>query len=316
MSNTLIVIKPSNSQYSKSLVLEDYTYIREFTNETLMEIIIDEIGLTPDLVGDTQTCFESGTNIFQLCFVGYNENTELKEVNTIATYLNGETVYGNAVLINSKINEDYLCCQDSSKISDLETILFSKFNHKGICIPVNDDDAVSEFEYQNHPLEYLEPSEKTYGKYKLFECTFLGFQLGFFGEVNNTNVNKRATRLLGNKKLFGNVVLFNKLPHEFQDIDMELFIKFNKLSYGSLKDREPTNSEDREGQKINGLPVAFNRYCLLNKRYAEYKKICNSCKEELKSEKLVCTGCFRVRYHNKECQKNDWSTHKTECLYN
>lgn len=329
---SFIVIKPTKFEFPNDLsVLDDHIIIKEFTNETLMENIIDEISLTPDIVGDTQTVYETDQNIYQICFVSnatlpsdnLSVNTEQtnnkEELNTIATYLNGDTVYGPAVLINSAISKtDYLCSSASVTVNELKKIIHSKFIHKGIMIPYLENEEIVEYEYQSHPLQYLEPTENTYGKYKLSECTFLGFQLGFFGEINSTNINKRATRLLGNKKLSGNVVLFNKLPHEFQDIDLELFNKISKLSYGPLKNREPSLSEDKEGEKINGLPVAFNKYCLLNKRYLEYSKKCDCCKNnfEKKSEKLVCTGCYRVRYHNKECQKNDWSTHKTECLYN
>lgn len=323
--NSLIVIKPTQFNFINNLIdlekaLEDHIVIKEYTQETLMESIIDEIGLTPDLVGDTQNCYETSQNIYQICFVGYDkESLNNQPINTIATCLSGgETVYGPAVLINSKILEpDYLCSQESVFIKDLAIILNSKFIHKGIIIPALETEDITEYEYQNHPLQAFEKSENTYGKYKLVETTFLGFQIGFFYNTESININKRATRILGKQKLYGDIVIFNKLPHEYLDLDLELFNKISKLSYGSLKNREARSDEDKEGQKINGLPVAFNKYCLLNKRYLEHKKCCDHCKDKfINNEKLLCTGCFRVRYHNKECQKKDWINHKVECLYN
>ena len=46
------------------------------------------------------------------------------------------------------------------------------------------------------------------------------------------------------------------------------------------------------------------------------KKLCDNCNKDILSNKLVCSGCYRMRYHNKDCQKNDWSKHVAECLYN
>ncbi|MCJ7636864.1 MAG: zinc finger MYND domain-containing protein [Nitrososphaeraceae archaeon] len=328
MPNQLIIIKPTKFEFKKELYYKnqerltkdlcDHVIVKGFKQDEMMELIIDEIGLTPELVGDTQTCYETIQYVYQLCFVGYDNSSSIKEekeLNTIATYLNGDSVYGPAVLLNSKICNDYICSPSTVTIENLSHIIYSKFIHKGIIIPNNEKDSVEEYEYCGHPLERLE-SEENYVKYKLFETTFLGFQLGFFGEINSTKINKRATRLIGNQKLYGNVVMLCKLPHEFQDIDLDLYEKISKLSYGSLKQRELLNTEDREGEKINNLPIALNRFCILDNRYTNYKKICDYCNKELESDKFICSGCYRVRYHNKECQKDDWEKHIIDCLYN
>lgn len=323
----LIIIKPNNFEFKIDLYyknheklkydLSEYIELKEIDFEDMMDVIVTETGLTPELVGDTQTCYETLEYVYQICFVGYDNNDcKNKELNRLSTYLNGDSIYGPAILINSKISESYTCVPANVTIDDLINILYSKFVHKGIFIPNDETDSIVEYEYLNHPLEYLEKEEKCYMKYKLFETTFLGFHLGFFGELNSLSVNKRATRLIGNQKLFGNVVLLNKLPHEFQDIDKELYKKLSDLSYGLLKQRELTNSENREGEKINNLPVNMNRYCVLNNRYLNYKKMCDGCGGELSTNKLLCTGCFRMRYHSQDCQKEHWNKHSIDCLYN
>jgi len=326
----LLIIKPNNFEFKKDLYynnkeklyqdLQPYIEHRTIEINDMMEIIVNEIGLTPDLVGESETCYETAENVNQLCYVGKNKNeSEQKDLNIIATYLNGDTVYGTAVLLNSKITENGTCVSGPITINDCANILYSKFVHKGIFIPFDENVSVTEYEYFAHPLEYLENSENGYLKYKLFETTFLSFNLGLFSEITSQQINKRATRLLGNAKLFGNVVMLNKLPHEFHDIDLSLFEKIYKLSYGPLNKRELLESENTEGNKINGLPVIMNRYRILEKRYKDYqknKKLCDNCNKDILSNKLVCSGCYRMRYHNKDCQKSDWSKHVAECLYN
>ncbi|ARF09779.1 hypothetical protein Indivirus_3_28 [Indivirus ILV1] len=322
----LIVIKPNDFQFQKEIHyknhqklkndLLEHVELQETTFDNMMDLIVTQIGLTPELIGDSQTCYETNQNIYQVCFVGYDTNScKDKELNKIATYLNGDSVYGTAVLINSKIGDTYTCLPDSVNMDELTDIVYSKFVHKGIFIPMDEKKEIVEYEYFNHPLEYFETTENNYFKYKLIETTFIGFHLGFFYEVNSDTINKRATRMIGTQKIFGNVVLLNKLPHEFQDIDKSLFKKLSDLSYGVLDQRELTTSENRENEKVNNLPVVMNRYCILNNRYSNYKNICDGCKKELSSTKLKCMGCFRTRYHDQECQKNHWNQHSNDCLY-
>lgn len=323
--NSIIIIRPNDFEFTKEDYYDQKFKLAQDTNQYLdlrtinfadmMEIIVTEIGLTPELMGDSQTCYENSKNIYQICFVGYKQDEIAnQQLNKIASYLNGDNVYGPAILINSKINDSYICEPDNITVDDFINILYSKFVHKGIFIPSDENLSVKEFDYLNHPLEYLN-NENDYSKYKLFESEFLGFTLGFFGE-DNAVINRRATKLIGKQKLYGNVIMFNKLPHEYHDLDINLFTKFSKLSYGPLKNRELTKDEQRdENKKENGLPIVINKYSVLEKRYREYKKLCHYCNKEITSHKSVCSGCHRMIYHDNDCQRNDWAKHGAECLY-
>ena len=321
----LIIIKPNDFEFQKDLHYQQnvHEYIEERTIEQdhMMETIVTEIGLSPESIGESEIVYENSTNVYQLCYV----DEKLKEIkqpkNKIASYLFGDEIYGTAILINSRITNNNTCESGNVTLDDFLNIFYSKFVHKGIYISVDDDvNDVIEYNYFLHPLEYYTQDEKDYLKYKLIEVELFGFHLAFFTEIspNPAKINKRATRIMGNKKIFGPVIMLTKTPHEFHDLDMSLFNKLLKLSYGPLSKRELSQDEQSDGTKHTDseLPIVMNRYCILEKRYNNYQKVCDNCHKEITQKKLVCTGCYRAVYHDINCQKNDWSSHKIECLYN
>ena len=304
--------------------MKEHIEERTIEFEHMMETIINEIGLTPDLVGESPVCYETSTHVYQLCYVEQKKNdvTQVPEpnvnmpLNKLASYLFGDNIYGTVVLLTSRVGENNICLPDNVTVNEFSNILYSKFVHKGIFIDT--DDTIVEYDYFIHPLEYYTNDEKDYLKYKLVETDFLGFSIALFIETNPEikKINKRATRIVGKQKIFGKVVMLNKTTHEFNDLDLDLFNKLSKLSYGSMVQRDLLPSEKKDGEKIGDLPVVMNKYWVFERRYNNYQKVCNHCKKEITLKKLVCTGCYRVIYHDVACQKNDWNSHSMECLYN
>jgi hypothetical protein len=333
----LIVIQPNNFEFEKDSYynqiekltedLNKHIEVRDVKFEDMMETIVNAIKLTPELVGETSTFYETSTNIYQMCHVGKEKEQQIvqekkepdpKSFNKLASYLFGEEINGTVILLNSRIKEDRTCTPDDITLENFTEILYSKFVHKGVFIKVDQIEPVIEYDYFAHPLEYYTSDEKDYLKYKLVELDFLGFSLAFFVEVNpeNKQVNKRATRIMGKQPIFGDVIMLTKTPHEFHDLDLSLLNKILKLSYGSIASRELLDEEKEIIEKDGELPLVTNRYYVLEKRYNNHRKICNSCQEEILKNKLICGGCYRAIYHNEECQKSDWNSHKLECLYN
>lgn len=321
----LIIIKPNTFEFQRNtqtLTQDIVNYIEERTIEVdnMMETIVNEIGLTPELIGESEIVYEDSTHVYQLCYIDEKQKEIKQPINKIASYLFGDDIYGTAVLINSQITTSNTCAPDNVTLDQFSHILYTKFVHKGIYIDVDENNPVIEYDYHLHPLEYYTRDEKDYLNYKLIETELFGFSFGIFIEVvpGNPKINKRATRIMGKQKVFGRVIICTKTTHEFHDLDLTLFNKILKLSYGSLSNREllPEEQKDGEKQKDSELPIVMNRYCILEKRYNNYQKKCNNCQKEITQNKLVCTGCYRAIYHDVDCQKNDWSLHKTDCLYN
>lgn len=330
MTISIIVIKPNNFNFIKdkhyhnlenfTKDLEQYITIQSVPFENMMDEIVTNIEMInhPDLHGDTVVCYENEQNIYQVCFLipETHPNKSVSNVNKIGEFLCGEQMYGTCVVLNSKIGTDKTCSPDNIDVQTLSTILYKKFVHTGLFISCEDNKPVIEYEFIQSPFEYDNNINST--EYRYHDIELFGFTLSFFIKHNDNNIiNKRATKLLGEYKVNGDILLVTKSSFEYQDLTKNIYNKLIKLSEGPFSKRKLKDDEQDTDKKINNLPVALNKHIILDNRYKQYKDVCHSCSQPFEDNKfLVCTGCYRLKYHNIECQQSDWSNHKKECLIN
>lgn len=330
MSISIITIHPNNFEFVKdkhynniTQLQHDYEHsveVQPVPFEQMMDTIITNIEMVnnTDLHGDTITFYETDKHIYQICFLlpDTHPNKDVTNVNKIAEYLCCETIYGTCVILCSKINEDYTCSPDNIDIPTLTDIIYRKFVHKGLFISYDDAKPVIEYDFLKTPLEYDNTLKSE--EYRYHDIDFLGFTLSIFIKNNdNTPLNKRATKLLGNHKINGDIMVAMRTTYEYNDLTNSIYHKIIKIAEGSILYRKLRESEKESDKKINNLPIAYNKYIVLENRYREYKDTCHSCSKPFEENKyLTCTGCYRLKYHNTTCQNADWDNHKKECLFN
>lgn len=320
----IIIIKPNKLIIDQSITRQEVVEIikpliefRSVTISVMMDEICEEIGLTGELVGSTALCMENNDFIYQLCYLSLKDNDKEDDeemINGLASYLtmDSQSVYGNCVLICSKILETGICATHDINIDDLVNLLYKKINHMGIRIDTSGEVSEVEFNKQN--------MDSVFGlsDYKYLELPFLKFNLIMYVREGSTDtINKKATLLFGSKKILGDVIVLSKSSeNEYIDLDLALFKKMLIVAEGSLDNRVLTESEKDDDEKVDGLPIIKNRHRILHNRYNNYVKMCHFCKIVSDSTNNVCSGCYRMRYHSEECQKNDWKKHRIECLHN
>ena len=329
----IILIKPNEFKFDKNIdsLEDDYLYnkIKDFVEfhelslDSMMEFIIDKINLTTEIMGSTSMCFENNEYVYQLCHLNRKDvdnNEQLDDYNGLGSTLvmgNSEEVCGNCVLICSKVGNNNLCTTYSLDKSRLLYILKKKLIHTGI--EVETDGSINKFTYFDNPLENVDGDEIENKRY--IELPFLNFNLILILEKlpKDDTINKKATKLFGNSIVNGKVILVSKSSEdEFLDIDEELFEKMLKASEGDIKKRELSEEEKKDGeQNEDNLPIVMNRYCILENRLKNYESKCFNCNNNIDENSLimVCTGCYRVKYDSKECQKENWKNHKNDCLF-
>lgn len=300
-------------------LIDETTEIKEVTMESMMKVVVEAIGLTPNVMGDTKICYETDKYVYQMCHkeeLSEGEKTE-ENINGIASYLTTtkNEIYGKVVLISSKITETGVCSPETLEKGMIRKILYEKLIHKGVI--VYPKGMVEEFRYIKDPIEGTqEPKENL----RWTEIPILNFNLIAVIELNpkEAEINEVVTRISGKEKIMGKVMIVSKTTEvEYVDLDKELLKKIDKIAYGRIHKRRLSQEEKRNGEKIEGRPIVRNRYCILEKRIEEYEneqEKCENCGEEFKEEGKICKGCYRVKYHNKECQKEDWLNHKNECV--
>lgn len=334
---SVIAIRPNDftfdrKKYYNNLPLlkndiEPFINVIEIAHDDMMECIITEIGLTPELIGSSPVCYESETNIFQLCYAGEKDKVlgdtkEITNPNKISDYLINDGVENSCVFINSKINEHKICEPSDATVDDLVKILYSKFIHVGILIRADNKSPVKEFPYGDHPIEFYNIKEYDENKFKILEFDFISLALCAVIDLQPENniINKRMTRIVGNQEIYGDVLLIVKLPDAYLDLDYELFNKINTLAFGPLASRVLNEDETKDVEKSDGLPSVNNKFCILNDRFknmvTDLSKTCayNNCNKP-NDDLKQCNNCFRVKYHDNECQRQDWTRHKNECLH-
>ncbi len=321
---TVAIIKPTQIVFEHENILEQiqsFVELKEVSMDTMMELVVETINLDTKLMGDTTMCYEDADCVYQLCHLNMEENggkNDINDLNSIGSTLalGSCAVFGKAVLICSEIKENNTCKPKSLSLNNIKDILLKKLVHTGLKVNVNG--SLEEFTFYKDPLEKMSVEEVN--NYQWMECPLIKFNLIAFVQVEPSPniVNKMMTKLVGKHRIYGECILVSKSSeNEFLDINRSLFIKLLKISEGPLDSRNLTEDEKNDNVKVNGLPTVMNRYCILKKRLLNYKCICSYCQEIVPtSEAVLCGGCYRARYHNKECQSNHWETHNQDCLYN
>lgn len=325
----IAIIKPNKFVFDKHVyengsvklmeMLNEYVQILCIENDKLMDVMVTALDMKPESLADGIVCYENAHEIYQLFMITDSNNIgkdvcrDDEKKNMIGTHLCNKDVGGNCVMICEKVRENDVCNNGDVSIDNVSQILWSKFVHKGIFIGVN---SVSEFVYFHHPLEYYKCDEYDENKYKILDFDFLSLSLCAVLINGAIEVNKMMTRIVGNDCIKGDVLLIHKDIDAYLDLDLVLFGKINKLAYGSLDLRE-LKDIDKEEKKIGELCVVNNKYCVIERRLrdvANNLKCGNDgCKKVGKCGN-VCSSCYRVKYHDIECQERDFVMHKNMCV--
>lgn len=331
MPFNIAIIKLNNLQInSNNLSLEqikndinDYVTIQTVnTLDEMLETVVTVTKLSPQMICDTDNCYDNEKHIFQLCHVDRETNKLEKkndEKNILSSYLVQETkeIYGECVLMKSLITDDNTCAPSSINMDEIINIIYKKFIHTGI--KLSQTGEVEEYIFSENPLQYLQDSGENVDNYKWAEIPFLKFSLLIIFKTNcpETNINKLATRLVGAYNVFGDVIITSKVNKQiYGDLDKDIFDKIIETSKGTLDDRELRENEIDPKVEDQELPIVRTKYIVLNDRYNKAtendKELCSGCNKYFDKVNM-CLGCYRIGYHDKNCQKSHWTSHKKDC---
>lgn len=320
----IAIIQPNECKISKEnindigQIIGDHVEIIEVTHDKLPEIITNTIGMIPEKVmGDTSTVYQNDKYVYDMCFVDPEQNKtdpDESKYNEIATHLiiDNQKVYGNVVIMRSRITDDKICEPDEFTYDHLLELLRSKTVHIGLFIPTKGN--ISEYQFYKDPVENLEVAKMQ--KLGYVESTISKFNLLAFFPIDDNvyEINKRVTRLL-NRKVYGDVYLISRSTEAtYEDLTYELYDKLDSISWGHTSERNLTTAETEESEK-DGLPIISNRYTILETRMQTNYRKCSNCAITKIDKVSVCTGCYRVLYCTKKCQMQNWIEHRKDCLY-
>lgn len=278
-------------------------------NDELMKIIVTTIAQTPDDIGDTAIILETYDNIYQMCYLDKEKNNKSvneNDINGVASnlILNKNKVYGDVVLIKTRLNEHYMTEADHLDIDEVNYLLDCRINNMGLLIRV--DGTVDEFRFNNSPLENRMDGDN----WRMMEMDLFKFRFNLYFQKNPSEniINKIVTRFVGDRIIHGDcLIIIKATENDYGFIDKELFSKIDTVCWDYIINRRIAQEPE---SKVDGqIPVIDNGYTVVRKRYNKYKDKYNE------NYIYVCKGCYREKYIDKITQKIDWKYHKSDCLY-
>jgi len=330
----LLIIYPNdiiiNADNFNNLTDEITKYIQKIgtTIDDLMYVLYDLLNMSPDIVGDSDIVYENDTLIYQLFhnsenWVKTEDECKLAKSgcsniakNSIATYLvnTEKKINGVAVLLCSRIKEDYLCTVNSVNINDLINIMSKTFFHCGNIVHTNN--TITTFNYIEPLDNIINKQNYTYVETYIYNFHFIGCY-----DTSIQNAFNAKASLLFDTIIHGDIRVCLVSNTSFIDLESNLL---NSLLFCLInsKERKYNNDEDLP-EKCNGLQVIKNNYTLLKRKITNHKivccnpdcdKLCDFDHHSVDSYAFKCDFCYKVFYHNLECQKSCNETHKEICL--
>ncbi len=261
-----------NNSDSLSHVKNNITEYIEFVDvddiDDMMTKTICAIKLNPESMGETSICYEDDMYCYQIMHVIHIANQP--SVNKLASTLlsNGELIYDVAVIIKTKINDDFQTESSIINIDDISQILYNKFHHMCLNL-IASDNSLKLFEFTNDPVENFTP--EVVSNYSWYEIPFLDMFIIVFIQIYPTNdiLNHNAS-IICNKRIHGDVLLTLKSnSNQFFNIDQDTFKKIlairsdTNMIFGLNPDEEliANNTQNK---------IRQNPFCLLKKRYNSF----------------------------------------------
>lgn len=331
-------IKPNKFNQS----VEELTEFVEtrLENNEMMNLIIEKLDMTPDMVGDSIVIHESGTHITQMMFIvpGANANDEGKVIqlnsvsdnpetieqpsddirNVLAEKLtiDGRGIWGTVAIIKSRIGDNNTCVSDNVDLTDILNIIKSRDIHWATHIDTKG--KMTYFQFNETPLEYYKELENNKKEFGVLESPLFNLNLIWYYEKELSDdvlINKSVTRMLGNYVIRGDVIIAHKITEDvWGDLNEIVMNQLAKICYGPMSKRRLVGDEVDSGEKRNNLIIATNPYRIIHCRADKWKDTCGRCGKVIVGNKKRCGGCYRVKYCDQKCQQEDWYDHKDDCL--
>ena len=308
-------------QYLNDLVKDHVAFVSVASTDEMMNTIVDTIGLSTSTIATTTHCCDDADNIFQVCHLNpkrNNLNEDQETINYLASFLGigKEIIYGNAVFLKSAITESGLCVPSDVTLDNIVDILRKKITPR--CVVIKADGTIEEIKFLNNP--FTDSLNRNVEDFDSIEVPILEYNLLLYFEKEAVTkvLNKKASKLMGTTKVYGDVVIIMMdTENDFGYLTKDLLDNLLTLSSGDISTRDITDEERHKDEKINDLPLVFNKHRILQSRLLAHKIVCGqpSCNKELQTGTNTCTGCYRINYCTKECQAQHWSQHRHTCNY-
>ena len=218
--------KPYSIENIQRNINQYIEFITVSSTDEMMELIVKYTKLTPELLGDTDVCFNNEKYLIQMTYLSLKKNNKLEDennVNGVASYFaeDSEKMYGTCVLTKAKITDEAICIPKSITIDDITDVFYKKLVHRGMLLKV---DSFEEFEFNNDPtIGFEDNSDCDNIRWTAINIFKFSLVMYFRLDPKNNKFNKLATRILGSYPVYGDVILTSKSSeNSYDDMSLEI----------------------------------------------------------------------------------------------
>lgn len=219
------------------------------TPHDMMEQIIEIIGLTPDMMGITTTCFEDNNFIYQMIHLDMAVSSNMA-INSMASTIAYDKirVNGKAVLFKSEMLKNNQCFKPCNiNMTDIKNIIESRTRHCGILLNpsgtyeeklyyIDPIECCESVVYKSDNNELIQSNEKNNKKLKTFVKHLMGFQFVVVYDDESIQQNNLASKLIDNE-VHGTVFIFIRLgDHDFMNLTHNMFEQITNIMENNMED--------------------------------------------------------------------------------
>lgn len=245
------------------------------------------------------------------------ENSKIENINNIGCLfsLKHSLVENNcAILINNyDSSAKNFVVIDSITQKDILRVIRRRFFFSAVVIK-NDDLKKYYYQSPKYLIKQVFGLDESDGIQKV-SFNLYNYNLTYYFKQDKTNyINKIATRINGNYKIYGDVIVIHEMEENvFANISLHEVKRLNVLAYGTLSNREVKKEEtqiiikydlDENNNNIEHKIIpSWNKYTILNNRMIKWKEIKNKCMQCTRdiTHTTICENCYRIKFCSNEC---------------
>ena len=245
--------------YDENLINTDKKTLEEslnkhtefFETNDLMKALTKILNLDQTSFPDTEICHENSNYIYQIVHTPMRDKTgSLESFNQLGSMMMTDQVHGDCVVIKMRVKKDRTCEEAELTPEDLKEILFSH-THPTL-LKITQDGYVSE-------TDFSEIMSSTV--YSPIDINCFGFNLICWVTINfdGEPINKKVTRLAGNKFILGDVFIVNRFKSGYTSFTNSDFKKLDKLCWVPYDDRVIDQGVKTLNEKIIFIRISKNQ---------------------------------------------------------
>lgn len=259
-----IVHIKKNTICTDNFTKDAYCQVVQVSEPTLLDIIGETLQMTADSIADTETCYETETELYQMIYIVSASKPNQGDLNSIATMiLSSRTtpVFGDVVILKYKIHESQLEL-DTCTLEDVETVFQKQISKT--CIYVRANGQVELKSFQSHPLE-----QETDKNVKLKEIPFYNHHIEILLKENaDQGINNRVSQLVKMPVSGEAYITWKSDKNIYGSLSQDLFDKMSCLLADGLDKYKITESDKI---RLRNQEEYINIFRVIQSKYQQYK---------------------------------------------